>query len=127
MRGAAGERFLRGGRPGEYGYWEGAENRLPPLPIWELRQVIATHQPDEMGARKAAAERLYRIGGEAGGEPRFDVADPHAAGGSRGRPGPLPPPRQGGPARQPPPPGFRGQPPPKPLLIEGPPRPPAAI
>src|SRR4051812_25074008 len=91
MRGAAGERFLRGGRPGEYGYWEGAENRLPPLPIWELRQVIATHQPDEMGLRKAAAERLYRIGGEAGAEPRFDVADPYAAVGSRDRRGPIQP------------------------------------
>ena len=44
-----------------------------------------------MGARKAAAERLYRIGGEAGAEPRFDVADPYAAVGSRDRRGPIQP------------------------------------
>ena len=71
----------------ENGDRNGAEDVLPLLPIWELGKVVATHQPDETGARKTPAQRPERVGGVGRAEPGLDVADPDAAvgGGDAGR------------------------------------------
>src|SRR5260221_745906 len=89
MRGAAGERLQRDRRAGEYGDWNGVEDVLPTPPIWDLGEVVATHQPAEMGVRKAPAKPLQRIGRIGGAESGFDPADPDAAVGGGERSGLL--------------------------------------
>src|SRR5204863_9301722 len=46
--------------------------------IWELREVVATHQPDEAGARETAAQGLQRVGGIGGTEFRLNAGDDDA-------------------------------------------------
>ena len=46
--------------------------------MFDLRQVVGAHQPDEGVARKAAGQRGERIGGIAGAEPALDVGDADA-------------------------------------------------
>ena len=76
--GQAGERLQTDARPGENSDRNRAENLLPPVPIWELGEVIATHQPDETGARKAPAQRLQRVGGIGRAEFRLNACDDDA-------------------------------------------------
>src|ERR1051325_1099536 len=91
MRRLTGERLQRCRRAGEYGNREGAENLLPTQPIWELHEVIATHQPDETRPRKAPPQRLYGVRGVGGAELGFDIADPDSAVGGGDFPGLLQP------------------------------------
>jgi len=46
---------------------------LPTPPAADLRQIVGAHQPDETGARKAPLQRVQRVGGIAGAEPRLDI------------------------------------------------------
>ena len=80
MRRDPGKRFLRAAGPGENGDRNGAEDVLPPTPIWELHEVVATHQPHKSRPREAPAQRQQRVGRIGGAEPGLDVADPDARG-----------------------------------------------
>src|SRR3954453_15098290 len=49
-------------------------------PIWDLREVVATHQPDKSDTRKTPAQDLERVGGiGCRAEPGLDVGDPDTA------------------------------------------------
>src|SRR5260221_5828258 len=48
---------------------------LPSRPMADLSEIVRAHQPNEMGAGKAALERGDRIRRVAGAEPRLDVGD----------------------------------------------------
>src|SRR5436305_14824574 len=54
----AGQGFQLGAGAGEDGDRNRAENLLPLLPIWELGEGVATHQPDETSARERTAQGL---------------------------------------------------------------------
>ncbi len=72
------ERRQRGAGAIENRDRHGAEDVLPPLPMRQLDEVVATHQPDKSGARKAPAQHLQRVGGVGRAEPGLDIADPDA-------------------------------------------------
>src|SRR5260221_8160871 len=62
-------------RPIEHCDWYGPENVEPVLPMWDLGEVIATHQPDETQPWEAPLQRRQRIRGVGRAEMGFDVAD----------------------------------------------------
>lgn len=60
-----------------------SEKGFPMVPAGQFGEHVCSHQPDEMGARKAASESADRITGVAGAQPGFDVGGNQAAVGGK--------------------------------------------
>ena len=77
--GLAGEGALVVGGAGHDGEGHGAGDVGPVLPAGELDEVVGAHEPDELGAGKAAAEGAERIVGVARVEARLDACGDNPA------------------------------------------------
>jgi hypothetical protein len=54
------------------------ENRLPMLPMADLREIVGAHQPDEIDSRPTPLQRGKCVGSEMRTESRFEIEDTNA-------------------------------------------------